>query len=288
MYLAFCPSGASSVVAQATTNVTKFGLIEIRACRRRALMHSIAMSSLSAFLTISSFIASPTPCCPFRILLLTPLQSPLKKTQYPDATFSEVLSLFVSYSPMASQPFAAQGLSRVSMWPIPLTPLTAAAVRTLNVPSVSSFSWDLAPAALCFMRAAFFSAASPVTFSKQMPPAIRPVPFPGVFYPGSCLRFSDVLGAALPPRLNFSIADTFAYSLVPSEHSTSPHFGPHVFRGGGVPTLLPQARLSRETTSLCCGASPPVDDVGRLALSASTSSRINRYHEETLVHARTL
>ena len=39
-------------------------------------MHSIVMPSSPAFLAISSFIASPTPCCPF---LLTMLQSPLKK-----------------------------------------------------------------------------------------------------------------------------------------------------------------------------------------------------------------
>ena len=40
-------------------------------------MHSTAMPSPPAFLTISSFIASPTLCCPF--LPLTMLQSPLEK-----------------------------------------------------------------------------------------------------------------------------------------------------------------------------------------------------------------
>ena len=112
-------------------------------------------------------------------------------------------------------------------------------------------------------------------FSEQMPCAFHSVP--GVFYPGSCLRSSNVLGAALPPRLDFSIIDTFAYSRVPSEHSPSPRFGSHVFRGG-APTLPSQARLPRETISLCWGASPPGEAVGRLALSASTSSRINRCH----------
>ena len=63
-------------------------------------------------------------------------------------------------NPITSQPFAAQVLSRVSMWPIPLTPLTAA-VRTLNVPNVSSSSRDLALAALCFLRADFLSARFP-------------------------------------------------------------------------------------------------------------------------------
>ena len=122
-------------------------------------------------------------------------------------------------------------------------------------------------------------------FSEQIPSAFHSVR--GVFYPGSCLRSSDVLGAAFPPRLDFSIMDTFAYSRVPSEYSSSPHFGSHVFRGG-VPTLLWQAQLPRETISLCWGASPPVDVVDRLALLASTSSRINRCHEGTLVHTRTL
>ena len=39
-------------------------------------MHSIAVPFSPAFLTISSFIASPTPCCP--LLPLTKLESPLK------------------------------------------------------------------------------------------------------------------------------------------------------------------------------------------------------------------
>ena len=51
------------------------------------------------------------------------------------------------------------------MWPIPLTPLTAA-VRTLNVPNVSSSSRDLALVALCFMRADFLSARFPRRFFR--------------------------------------------------------------------------------------------------------------------------
>ena len=46
-----------------------------------------------------------------------------------------------------------------------VTPLTAA-VRTLNVPNVSSSSRDLALAALCFMRAAFLSARFPRRFFR--------------------------------------------------------------------------------------------------------------------------
>ena len=122
-------------------------------------MHSITMPSSPVFLTISSCIASATPCCPFLI------QSPLKMTRYPDAEILEVPSLLVPCNPMTSQPFAAQVLSRVSMWPIPLTPLTAA-VRTLNVPNVSSSSQDLALAALCFLRADFLSPRFPRRFLR--------------------------------------------------------------------------------------------------------------------------
>ena len=81
---------------------------------------------------------------------------------------------------------------------------------------------------------------------RPLPPSLfpnkRPPPFTQfqVFstQSGSCLRSSDVLGAALPPRLDFSIVDTFAYSRVPSEHSSSPRFGSHVFHGGDVPTNI--------------------------------------------------
>ena len=153
---------------------------------------------------------------------------------------------------------------------IPLTPLTAV-VRTLNVPNVSYSSQELALVALCFLRADFLSARFPRRFFRVN--VLRLLLIPGVSYPGSCLLFSDVLGAAIPPRLDFFIVDSVAYSRS---------------RGGGVPTLLPQARLQRETISLCWGSSPPVDAVGSLAPSASPSSRINRCHEGTLIHARTL
>ena len=88
-----------------------------------------------------------------------------KKTRYPDAEISKVPSLLVSCNPMTSQPFAAQVLSRVSMWPIPLTLLTTA-VRTLNVPNVSSSSRDLALVALCFLRVGFLSARFPRRFFR--------------------------------------------------------------------------------------------------------------------------
>ena len=182
-------------------------------------------------------------------------------------SFESSVPFCLLHSPVTPQPFEAQGLSWVSMRPIPLTPLTVA-VRTLNV---SSSSRDLALATLCFMWAVFPSARFLRRFFEQMPSAFRSVSYPGVFYSGSCLRPADVLGTGmkLPPRLDFSIVDTFAYPRVPSEHCSSPRFGSHVFCGGGIPTLLPQARLPRETISLCWGASPPVDAVGRLTLLES-------------------
>ena len=88
---------------------------------------------------------------------------------------------------MTSQPFAAQVLSRVSMWPIPSTSLTAAAVRTLDVPNVSSSSRDLALAALRFLRADFLFVRFPFAFSEQMPSVFHSVP--DVFHPGQVLAF---------------------------------------------------------------------------------------------------
>ena len=57
-------------------------------------MHAVVMPFSPAFLTIFSFIASPTPCCPF--LPLAMLQSPLKKMRYPDA---EIRKLRPFWSP---------------------------------------------------------------------------------------------------------------------------------------------------------------------------------------------
>ena len=49
------------------------------------------------------------------------------------------------------------------------------------------------------------------------------------------------------------------------------------------------ARLPQETVSICWDALPrPIDDFGRLALSASTSSRINRRDIGTSIGTRTL
>ena len=110
---------------------------------------------------------------------------------------------------------------------------------------------------------------------------------PGVLFPGSCFRFFAVLGAILPPRLEFSTVDTFPYLRVTSEHFYFPRFGSHFFLGGGVLTLLQQARLPQETISLCWDASSPVDDVGRLALSASTCPFSHRGHAGNSIHAKT-
>ena len=172
------------------------------------------------------------------------------------------------------------------MSPIPLTPLTAA-VRTLRVPNVSLSSREFVLVTRSFKRVAFLSARFPRRLYRAN--AFRLLSVPGIFYPGSCLRSSDVLGAALPTHLEVSIVDTFAYSHMPSEHPYSPLLGSHVLcGGGGVPTLLPQAQWSREPISLCWIALPPVDTVGRLELPASTSSHISRRHEGTSIYAMNL
>ena len=162
---------------------------------------------------------------------------------------------FVSCSPMTSQPFAAQGLSRVSMCPIPLTPLTAA-VRTLNVPIMRSSSRGLALAALCFLQADVLSARFPRRFFRAN--ALRLSLSCRYFLPrpSSCLRSSGVMGAAFPASLHFSIVHTSAYSRVPSEYSSSPRFRSHVFRGGGVPTLLSQARVAAGNDFALLGCTP--------------------------------
>ena len=165
------------------------------------------------------------------------LQSPLKKMAVSRCRNRKFRPFLVSCNPMASQPFAAQVLNRVLMWRIPLTPLTAA-VRTLNVPNMSSSSRDLALVALCFLRTDFLFARFPRRFFRAN--ALRLLlSSSSVPYPGSCLPSFDVLGAVIPPCLDFSIVDTVAYSRVSSEHSSSPRFGSHVFRGGGAPSLLP-------------------------------------------------
>ena len=163
-------------------------------------MHLITMPSSPAFSTIPSFIASSTPYCPFPPL--TSLLSPLKKTRYLDATTLEVQSLLISCKPLKSQPFPAQDLSRVSVWPIPLTPLTAA-VQTLNVPNVSSSSRDLALVALCFMWAAFLSARSPRRFFRAKALRLSLSSMSRCFLPRFLPWFSRRVGCGTPttPRL---------------------------------------------------------------------------------------
>ena len=246
-------------------------------------MHSIVMPSSPDFLTISSLMASPTPYCPF--LPLTMLQSSLQKTRYPDAEISEVQSLSVSCNSMTPQPFAAQVLSRVGMWPIPLTPLTTA-VRSLNVPNVSSSSRDLALAALWFLRADFLSTRFPRRFFRAhthylslssrcflrrfLPSFFRRVGYGTPNIPRLLhRRHFFLLACALRAFLLFSLR-------VPR------------FPRRRCPNFATAGTAAAGNDSLCWGASPPVDAVGRLALSASTSSRINRCHEGTLIHARTL
>ena len=86
------------------------------------------------------------------------------------------------------------------MYPIPLTPLTAA-VRTLNVPNVSSSSRDLALATLCFLRADFLSARFPRHFFREN--ALRLLLSSRCFLPRFLLSFFRRVGCGTPttPRL---------------------------------------------------------------------------------------
>ena len=194
----------------------------------------------------------------------------------------KVPSLLVSCNPMTSQLFAAQVLSRVSMRPIPLTPLTAA-VRALNVLNVSSSSRDLTLATLWFLRADFLPAYFPRRFFRAN--ALRLSLSSRYFLPRFLPLFSRRVGRGTPttPRhlrrrhVCLLACALRAFLLLAS--------GP-TFPTAAVSQLY-WVRLPRETISLCWGALPPVDSVGRFALSASTCSCINRCHE-LMIHARTL
>ena len=86
------------------------------------------------------------------------------------------------------------------MWLIPLTPLTTA-VRTLNVPNVSSSSQDLALAALCFLRADFLSARFPRCLLRAN--TLRLLLRSGCFLPRFLPSFFRRVGYGTPttPRL---------------------------------------------------------------------------------------
>ena len=128
---------------------------------------------------------------------------------------------------------------------------------------------------------------------RSLPPSLFPSKCPLPFaqfhqvistQPGSCLNSPDVLGAALPTRLDFSRWPTLLVTRV------CPRSMPTLLASG--PTLstaaLNRAVAVKTILLFCWVASPPVDTVGRLALSASTSSRIDRRHGGTSIHARTI
>ena len=160
-------------------------------------MYSVAMPSSPAFLTISSFIASPTPCCPFPPL--TMLQSRLKKTRYPDAEISEVPSLLVlgllqsddvtTLCITGSQQGVdvADTIDAVDR----CCAIVKRAERKLLQPRPR-------PGGLVFLAGGLPLRPLPLSlFLSKCPSPFHSIP--GVSYPGSCLRFSDVLGAAISP-----------------------------------------------------------------------------------------
>ena len=140
MHFGFYPSSASSVGAKATKNVTKYDLIEIRAIRRRELVHSIAMSSLPALLTISSFYRQSKPMLYFSVFDPAAITAESRCHDFGNS---------VPFCLLQSNNVATLCSTGCHQ---------SAAVRTLNVPNVSSSRRDLALAALCFMRAAFLFA----------------------------------------------------------------------------------------------------------------------------------
>ena len=84
---------------------------------------------------------------------------------------------------------------------IPERALLTAAARTLNVPNVSSSSRDLGLAALCFLRAAFFSARFPRRFFQAN--ALRLSLSSRCFLPRLLPSFFRHVGSSTPntPRL---------------------------------------------------------------------------------------
>ena len=211
-------------------------------------MHSIVMPSSPAFLTISSFIASPTPCCPF----FAALNHAAITTKKDAVSRCRNFGSSVPFDLLQSDDVTTL-CNTGSQQGVYVADTVDAVDRCCeNVERTERELLQPRPRSggLVFLAGGLpLRPLPPVAFYEQIPSALHSVP--GASYPCSCLRSSDVLGTALPRRLDFSIVDTPAYSRVPSEHSPSPRFGSHVFRGGGVPTLLPQARLTRETISLC-------------------------------------
>ena len=111
---------------------------------------------------------------------------------------------------MTSQPFAAQVLSRVLRCSIPLTPLIAA-VRTLNVPNVSSSSRDLA-CGLPFrpLPSSLFSSPSPFAQFQLFPTQVLVFLLPTCWVrqshhastsPSSTLSLTRVCPPSIPPLL---------------------------------------------------------------------------------------
>ena len=160
-------------------------------------MHSIAMPSSPAFLTISSFIASPTACCPF--LPLTMLTITTKKTRYPDAEIPEVLSLLV-LGLLQSDDVTTLCITG-SQQGVDVADTIDAVDRCCAI--VKRAECKLLqprprPGGLVFLAGGLpLRPLPPSLFLSKCPSPFYSIP--GVSYPGSCLRFSDVLGAAINP-----------------------------------------------------------------------------------------
>ena len=106
------------------------------------------------------------------------------------------------------------------------------------------------PDGLCFMRAVFPITRVPLRFFQAN--ALR-LSLSSRCLPRFLPWFFRPICAALPPCLDFSIVDTFAFLRVNSEHFYSPRFGSHVFCGSGaVAAANGFALFGCITTCRCC------------------------------------
>ena len=170
------------------------------------------------------------------------------------------------------------------MWPISLTSFTAS-VRNFESTERELLQPGPRPGGL-----AFLAGGLPL---RPLPPSLFPSKYPSLFTQFQVFS-TQVLAFVLPTcwvrhshHASTSLSSTLLLTrlcppIIPPLLAAGP-----TFSASSVSQLC-YRRHGREIISLGWGASPPVDALGRLALSASTTSRINRCHKGTLIHARTL
>ena len=240
---------------------------------------SIAIPFLQAFVTTSYFIASPTSCCPF----------------LPAAIAAEINALSRCDDFGSSVPFGLLQFDNVTTLCITGSQQGVDVADTVDAVDRCCANVERAERELVQPRPrpgglVFHADGLP---RRPLPPSLFPSKCPPLSLSSRCFLprflpwlFPDVLGAALPQRLDFSIVDTFAYSRVTSEHFYSPRFGSRVFRGGGEPT---HRCRGKQFHFVEVHHHQSVDAVGRLTLSVIDEfSHRSASCRETSIHARTL